>query len=74
MQILSSFVCDSTLNSSICIKHNFMLHLGHGGPGAADYVKKNLFKNLIEHPNFLTDTKNAISIKHSLLFWDIIFE
>lgn len=33
---------------------------GHGGSRAADYVKQNLFKNLLEHPQFVTDTKRAI--------------
>jgi protein phosphatase 1L len=34
---------------------------GHGGSRAADYVKQNLFKNLLEHPQFLSDTKLAIA-------------
>ncbi|CAN6475953.1 unnamed protein product [Victoria cruziana] len=33
---------------------------GHGGPGAAEYLKLNLFNNLVHHPNFLKDTKSAI--------------
>uniref|UniRef100_A0A7I4BN82 protein-serine/threonine phosphatase n=1 Tax=Physcomitrium patens TaxID=3218 RepID=A0A7I4BN82_PHYPA len=33
---------------------------GHGGSRAAVYVKQNLFKNLLEHPQFVTDTKVAI--------------
>lgn len=33
---------------------------GHGGSRAADYVKQNLFKNLLEHPLFLSDTNVAI--------------
>lgn len=34
---------------------------GHGGIQAAEYVKKNLFSNLISHPKFISDTKSAIS-------------
>lgn len=34
---------------------------GHGGSRAADYVQQNLFKNLLEHPKFVTDTKLAIA-------------
>ena len=39
---------------------------GHGGSRAADYVKKNLFKNLLEHPQFVSDTKLAIGMQFSL--------
>ncbi|KAJ0700352.1 putative protein-serine/threonine phosphatase [Helianthus annuus] len=34
---------------------------GHGGVRAAEYVKHNLFSNLIKHPKFISDTKSAIS-------------
>ncbi|KAG2606411.1 hypothetical protein PVAP13_4NG173700 [Panicum virgatum] len=34
---------------------------GHGGNLAAEYLKDNLFKNLMKQPDFLTDTKLAIS-------------
>uniref|UniRef100_A0A0D6R6L6 protein-serine/threonine phosphatase n=1 Tax=Araucaria cunninghamii TaxID=56994 RepID=A0A0D6R6L6_ARACU len=34
---------------------------GHGGSRAAEYLKHHLFENLINHPNFFTDTKQAIS-------------
>ncbi|KAG6485204.1 probable protein phosphatase 2C 45 isoform X1 [Zingiber officinale] len=34
---------------------------GHGGARAAEYVKQNLFSNLIQHPKFFTDTKAAIA-------------
>lgn len=34
---------------------------GHGGSRAADYIQQNLFKNLLEHPKFVTDTKLAIA-------------
>ncbi|KAG2333047.1 hypothetical protein Bca52824_004227, partial [Brassica carinata] len=34
---------------------------GHGGSRAAEYLKKHLFSNLMTHPQFLTDTKLALS-------------
>lgn len=34
---------------------------GHGGNLAAEYLKDNLFQNLMKQPDFLTDTKLAIS-------------
>ncbi|XP_052210301.1 probable protein phosphatase 2C 59 [Diospyros lotus] len=34
---------------------------GHGGARAAEYVKQNLFSNLISHPKFMSDTKSAIA-------------
>uniref|UniRef100_A0A7N2QYK7 protein-serine/threonine phosphatase n=1 Tax=Quercus lobata TaxID=97700 RepID=A0A7N2QYK7_QUELO len=34
---------------------------GHGGARAAEYVKHNLFSNLIKHPKFISDTKSAIA-------------
>nr|GLL32779.1 probable protein phosphatase 2C 59 [Ipomoea trifida]GMD21762.1 probable protein phosphatase 2C 59 [Ipomoea batatas]GMD26317.1 probable protein phosphatase 2C 59 [Ipomoea batatas] len=34
---------------------------GHGGARAAEYVKQNLFSNLISHPSFISDTKSAIA-------------
>ncbi|TVU08749.1 hypothetical protein EJB05_42161, partial [Eragrostis curvula] len=33
---------------------------GHGGNFAAEYLKENLFKNLMKHPEFLKNTKLAI--------------
>lgn len=33
---------------------------GHGGSQAAEYVRKNLFDNLLKHPQFITDTRSAI--------------
>ncbi|KAI7733985.1 hypothetical protein M8C21_032566 [Ambrosia artemisiifolia] len=33
----------------------------HGGSRAAEYLKENLFKNLMNHPEFLTNTRLAIS-------------
>eukprot|EP00475_Leptophrys_vorax_P000448 TRINITY_DN10246_c0_g1_i2.p2 TRINITY_DN10246_c0_g1~~TRINITY_DN10246_c0_g1_i2.p2 ORF type:complete len:290 (+),score=23.01 TRINITY_DN10246_c0_g1_i2:317-1186(+) len=34
---------------------------GHGGSRAAEYVKEHLFRNLIDHPAFISDTKAAIT-------------
>ncbi|MQL83770.1 hypothetical protein Taro_016256 [Colocasia esculenta] len=34
---------------------------GHGGARAAEYLKEHLFENLIKHPQFMADTKLAIS-------------
>ncbi|CAK9138435.1 unnamed protein product [Ilex paraguariensis] len=34
---------------------------GHGGSRAAEFLKENLFANLMKHPEFLTNTKLAIS-------------
>ncbi|XP_044506415.1 probable protein phosphatase 2C 76 isoform X1 [Mangifera indica] len=34
---------------------------GHGGSRAAEYLKEHLFENLMKHPQFMTDTKLAIS-------------
>ncbi|KAL4566573.1 hypothetical protein LXL04_030691 [Taraxacum kok-saghyz] len=38
---------------------------GHGGARAAEYVKHNLFTNLIKHPKFISDTKSAIAEAYS---------
>ena len=35
---------------------------GHGGSRAAEFVKQNLFDNLLKHPKFLSDTKAAIGM------------
>ncbi|XVF23596.1 hypothetical protein REPUB_Repub13aG0052800 [Reevesia pubescens] len=34
---------------------------GHGGSLAAEYLKQNLFENLMKHPQFMIDTKLAIN-------------
>ncbi|XP_061953840.1 probable protein phosphatase 2C 76 isoform X2 [Populus nigra] len=34
---------------------------GHGGSRAAEYLKEHLFENLLKHPQFMADTKLAIS-------------
>jgi hypothetical protein len=33
---------------------------GHGGANAADYVKNNLFKNLLAHTKFSSDLSSAL--------------
>lgn len=33
---------------------------GHGGSRTAEYLKRNLFKNLSSHPDFIKDTRTAI--------------
>lgn len=38
---------------------------GHGGARAAEFVKQNLFSNLIKHPKFISDTKSAIADAYS---------
>lgn len=43
---------------TVCL---FGIFDGHGGSRAAEYLKENLFKNLMNHPEFLTNTKVAIS-------------
>ncbi|MBA0737704.1 hypothetical protein Gogos_011155 [Gossypium gossypioides] len=42
-----------------------IVFLGHGGARAAEYVKQNLFSNLIRHPKFISDTKSAIADAYS---------
>ncbi|KAF5772259.1 putative protein-serine/threonine phosphatase [Helianthus annuus] len=43
---------------TVCL---FGIFDGHGGSRAAEYLKENLFKNLMNHPEFLTNTRLAIS-------------
>eukprot|EP00877_Chromochloris_zofingiensis_P001081 jgi/Chrzof1/10974/Cz05g19070.t1 len=40
---------------------------GHGGPNAAEYVKQNLFINLVEHSKFSSDIASAVveSFEHT---------
>jgi protein phosphatase 1L len=40
--------------------------VGHGGTRAAEYLKEHLFNNLLKHPDFITDTKSAISMAFSI--------
>lgn len=47
---------------------------GHGGSRAAEYLKEHLFENLMKHPQFMTDTKLAISmLAFSILCDDSFF-
>ncbi|KAF2312156.1 hypothetical protein GH714_028315 [Hevea brasiliensis] len=39
----------------------FAIFDGHGGSRAAEYLKEHLFDNLIKHPQFMENTKLAIS-------------
>jgi hypothetical protein len=36
---------------------------GHGGPAAAAYVQENLFKNLLQHEAFETNTRKALGAR-----------
>ncbi|XP_073051855.1 probable protein phosphatase 2C 59 isoform X1 [Primulina eburnea] len=51
---------------------------GHGGARAAEYVKKNLFNNLIRHPKFISDTRSAIGMffmfhhNYCIIFYKIL--
>ncbi|XP_009394143.2 probable protein phosphatase 2C 52 isoform X1 [Musa acuminata AAA Group] len=41
--------------------HLFGIFDGHGGSHAAEYLKEHLFENLTRHPQFMSDTKLALS-------------
>ncbi|KAH6828070.1 Protein phosphatase 2C family protein [Perilla frutescens var. hirtella] len=43
---------------SVCL---FGIFDGHGGSRAAEFLKEHLFENLTKHPEFITNTKVAIS-------------
>ncbi|XP_057774243.1 probable protein phosphatase 2C 76 isoform X1 [Salvia miltiorrhiza] len=43
---------------SVCL---FGIFDGHGGSRAAEFLKEHLFGNLMKHPEFITNTKVAIS-------------
>ncbi|KAH9606481.1 hypothetical protein KSS87_016425 [Heliosperma pusillum] len=43
---------------TVCL---FGIFDGHGGSRAAEYLKQHLFENLLKHPQFMMDTKLAIS-------------
>ncbi|OAY67078.1 putative protein phosphatase 2C 59 [Ananas comosus] len=49
----------------ICLSYLVVI-VGHGGARAAEYVKQNLFSNLIRHPKFISDTKLAIAEAYNL--------
>lgn len=60
--MVSFSVLPSLVSDSLRITFTLCLGLlGHGGNLAAEYLKENLLKNLMKHPEFLTDTKLAIS-------------
>lgn len=52
--IKSSKIDDQNINL-------FGIFDGHGGSRAAEYLKEHLFMNLMKHPEFMKDTKLAIS-------------
>lgn len=60
------YLCMYLYSSSVTVPHTSevsslqMVLSGHGGARAAEYVKQNLFSNLIKHPKFISDTKSAI--------------
>ncbi|CAA0826418.1 Probable protein phosphatase 2C 76 [Striga hermonthica] len=43
---------------AVCL---FGIFDGHGGARAAEYLKEHLFENLLKHPEFIANTKLAIS-------------
>ncbi|KAK4403658.1 putative protein phosphatase 2C 76 [Sesamum angolense] len=43
---------------SVCL---FGIFDGHGGSRAAEFLKEHLFENLMKHPEFISNTKLAIS-------------
>lgn len=49
--------------SSSALMDFVLISSGHGGSRTAEYLKKNLFKNLRSHPDFIKDTKAAIGMK-----------
>lgn len=61
-------------NSCEIIKYISVLILGHGGSRAAEYLKEHLFSNLMKHPQFMTDTKLAISTFYIPLNWSYFFK
>ncbi|WOG90831.1 hypothetical protein DCAR_0310077 [Daucus carota subsp. sativus] len=44
--------------TTVCL---FGIFDGHGGPRAAEFLKKNLFDSLVKHPDFLSNTRLALS-------------
>jgi protein phosphatase 1L len=59
--------------SSASVYRSFNILTGHGGSRAAEYLKEHLFENLMKHPEFMTNTKLAISmiscIAYSIVRW-----
>ncbi|KAG8390392.1 hypothetical protein BUALT_Bualt01G0078600 [Buddleja alternifolia] len=48
----------SKIGQAVCL---FGIFDGHGGSRAAEFLKKHLFENLMKHPEFIANTKLAIS-------------
>lgn len=40
----------------------FAVFDGHGGARTAEYLKNNIFNNLVNHDEFISDTKKAIGM------------
>lgn len=57
---ISARICHGNVQVDNAEKFSVMSFSGHGGARAAEYVKQNLFSNLIRHPKFISDTKSAI--------------
>lgn len=55
-----SYVVDLIFSFPLLISEALII-TGHGGSRAAEYLKEHLFNNLMKHPQFLTDTKLALS-------------
>lgn len=53
---------DLLLSSSASIYRSSIFLTGHGGSRAAEYLKEHLFENLMKHPEFMTNTRLAISM------------
>ncbi|PIA40897.1 hypothetical protein AQUCO_02400157v1 [Aquilegia coerulea] len=59
--LLSNLIYNPTSRRSSVLRMFLVVVSGHGGARAAEYVKENLFSNLIKHPKFISDTKSAIA-------------
>ncbi|XP_059667203.1 probable protein phosphatase 2C 76 isoform X2 [Cornus florida] len=54
---------------TVCL---FGIFDGHGGSRAAEFLKEHLFENLMKHPQFITDTKLAISLTYQQTDMDFL--
>ncbi|CAL9116270.1 unnamed protein product, partial [Musa textilis] len=65
--IFDGLVFFPVISISKCLEYEMSLSqrqigvAGHGGSHAAEYLKEHLFENLMRHPQFMSDTKLAIS-------------
>jgi hypothetical protein len=54
------------------------LSAGHGGPNAADYVRSNLFNNMIQSSKFPVDLQGAIGTgdmdMNSIISYDLVLQ